>query len=320
MRAYRKGSASDRSAPNGFATEACATKIAVRRASGKEGGRLVAISAIQGGQGQARPFLKWAGGKGRLLEQYWPYLPDRIHTYYEPFLGGGAVFFALRDRCQAAVLADINEELVNVYRCVQRHVEPLITRLEEHRQNHSNSYYYVVRSQFALPQPVDRAARLLYLNKTCYNGLYRENSRGQFNVPMGRYKNPKICDPQLLYAASDSLQLARIEQAPFDFVLDCAIAPTDFVYFDPPYHPISATSHFTRYNRYGFTAADQRRLRDVFTALAQRGINVMLSNSDCPFIRELYSQFRLHPIQASRAINSKASRRGRISELLITSY
>lgn len=267
-----------------------------------------------------RPFLKWAGGKGRLLEQYQAYFPKAFDTYYEPFLGGGAVFFHLNGAFRTAVLADINPELVNVYQCVRSRVEEVITLLQEHKRQHSETYYYALRSQSTLSCPVERAARLLYLNKTCYNGLYRENSKGQFNVPIGRYKNPAICDVHLLRAAADGLQAAHIRQESFEFVLQRATSRRDFVYFDPPYYPISATSSFTGYNRYGFTAADQVRLQEVFTTLARRGVQVMLSNSDCPFIRELYEGFPTHTIYAARAINSRASSRGKITELLITSY
>lgn len=267
-----------------------------------------------------RPFLKWAGGKGRLLEQYAPYFPPGFSAYYEPFLGGGAVFFSLVGTFRSAFLADINPELVNVYQCVRDRVEPVIGLLQIHRHQHSPTYYYFMRAQTHLTSPVERAARLLYLNKTCYNGLYRENSKGYFNVPMGRYKNPRICDPELLRDASRVLQRATIRQASFDAVLEYACDRRDFVYFDPPYYPISSTSNFTGYNRYGFTAADQIRLQQVFVALAKQGVKVMLSNSDCSFIRELYAEFPMHTIQASRAINSKAGRRGKITELLITSY
>lgn len=267
-----------------------------------------------------RPFLKWAGGKSRLLAQYQAYFPSHFVSYYEPFLGGGAVFFHLLPRLRSAMLADINPELVNVYQCVRDYPEAVIAFLQGHRDRHSRAYYYALRSQRHLSCPIERAARLLYLNKTCYNGLYRENSKGHFNVPMGRYKNPAICDMELLTAASQSLQVADIYQAPFDQILRWATGESDFVYLDPPYHPISTTSNFTGYNRYGFTATDQRRLQEVFVTLAQRGVKVMLSNSNCGFIQELYQGYPQHLIQASRAINSNAQRRGRISELLITSY
>jgi len=267
-----------------------------------------------------RPFLKWAGGKGRLLGQYEPFLPVTCKTYFEPFLGGGAVFFYMATRFERAVLADINPQLVNVYRCVKEQVDEVVELLKWHQQHHGQEYYYNLRRQHHLNTPVERAARLIYLNKTCYNGLYRENSQGQFNVPMGKYKNPAICDPALLKTASAILQRADIAELPFEMILDWPLSRQDFVYFDPPYHPISITSSFTRYNRYGFTASDQERLAHVFRELAQRGIPVMLSNSDCDLVRKLYTGFPIHPIQAARAINSKAGRRGKIQELLITSY
>lgn len=264
-----------------------------------------------------RPFLKWAGGKSRLIPQYTPYFPKRYSTYYEPFLGGGAIFFHLLPT--RSLLVDINAELVNVYRCVRDHVDGLIERLRVHRDRHCSEYYYHLRSRHH-GSAIERAARLIYLNKTCFNGLYRENSKGQFNVPMGRYKNPGIFDPELLRAVSYALQRTQIEVAPFDLVLDYAQGPRDFVYFDPPYFPLSATSSFTAYSRHTFKQEDQIHLRDTFVELAQRGVKVMLSNSDCPFIHELYQGFNIHTIWAARAINSKASRRGKITELLITSY
>jgi DNA adenine methylase len=268
-----------------------------------------------------RPFLKWAGGKSQLISQYVPYFPQNFATYYEPFLGGGAVFFYLFSKSTKkfpAVLTDINPELVNVYCCVRDRVEELIELLAQHQNNHSQEYYYQMRSQLT-GTPVEMAARLIYLNKTCFNGLYRENSKGEFNVPMGKYKNPTICNAELLRVVSASLQSVEMEIRPFDTVLDFATAE-DFVYFDPPYHPLSNTSNFTGYSRYSFNQQDQIRLRNTFVELAGRGVKVMLSNSDCPFIRELYKNFQIHEILAARAINSKAEKRGKINELLVTSY
>lgn len=267
-----------------------------------------------------RPFLKWAGGKGRLLSQYEPFLPTAIDTYYEPFLGGGAMFFHLVGRARRAVLWDINPELVNVYCCVRDRVETLIRHLWDHQRRHNPDYYYQVRQRQNLRSPVERAARLIYLNKTCYNGLYRENSQGHFNVPVGNYKNPTICDPSLLRAASAALQTAEIKTFSFEKLMERSLSPGDFVYFDPPYHPLSSTSSFTGYSRYGFTGADQERLATVFRTLASQGQRVMLSNSDCEFIRELYQGLTMHPILAARAINSRAGRRGKIGELLITPF
>lgn len=262
-----------------------------------------------------RPFLKWAGGKGKLIEQYSPYFPKQYRTYYEPFLGGGAIFFHLRP--SHAVLMDINPELVNVYCCIRDSVDAVIALLMCHQQHHSRDYYYHLRSTH-LDDPIERAARLIYLNKTCFNGLYRENSKGEFNVPMGSYKKPAICCPELLHAASKALRTTEIYKQPFDAILEFAKSADDFVYFDPPYHPISATSNFTGYNRYAFNADDQRRLRDIVVLLAQRNVQVLVSNSDCAFIRDLYRGFTVYTMSASRAINSKGDRRGKISELLIT--
>lgn len=264
-----------------------------------------------------RPFLKWVGGKGQLISQYEPLFPAASLTYYEPFLGGGAIFFRLLPH--QAVLTDINLELVNVYCIVRDKVEAVIQQLEIHQRRHSPEYYYDMRSNPG-KTPVEKAARLIYLNKTCYNGLYRENSKGQFNVPMGRYKAPRICHPELLRSVSQALKNAQIEVKPFDAVLTMAQTQQDFVYFDPPYQPISLTSRFTEYNRYAFGEADQIRLRDTFVQLAERGVNVMLSNSDCPFIRELYQGFKIHTILAARSINSNAEKRGKITEVLVTSY
>jgi DNA adenine methylase len=264
-----------------------------------------------------RPFLKWAGGKSRLIAQYQPYLPTQIQTYYEPFLGGGALFFYLQP--QRAILSDINPELVNVYSCVRNSVEDVIAKLDHHAAHHSHAYYYQIRSNQP-NQPIDRAARLIYLNKTCFNGLYRVNSQGQFNVPMGRYKNPKICDPDLLRAASVALQNATIIEQPFAQILNTFPSPQDFVYFDPPYHPLSETSNFTGYSRSSFAEADQIQLRDTFATLSAQGIKVALSNSDSPFIRELYQDFQIHTITALRSINSQPTKRGKINEVFVISY
>ncbi|MEL6816278.1 MAG: DNA adenine methylase, partial [Cyanobacteria bacterium J06598_3] len=247
----------------------------------------------------ARPFIKWAGGKSRLIEQYKPFLPTDFDRYHEPFLGGGALFFHLAPQLAAAgkkaYLSDLNPELVNVYQCVRDRLEALITQLANHQQQHSEDHYYAVRKQLET-KPVQRAARFIYLNKTCYNGLYRENSKGLFNVPIGRYKNPKICAPELLRPASAALQIAEIEERPFSSVLDYATGDRDFVYFDPPYHPLSATSKFTAYSRYRFAEEEQTKLRDLITHLASKQVRVLASNSDCPFIRELYSSFQVETI------------------------
>lgn len=268
----------------------------------------------------ARPFLKWAGGKSKLISQYIPYFPAKFDNYYEPFLGGGAVFFYLVSGSKNfhSILTDINPELINAYCCVRDKVEELILLLAEHQTRHNKDYYYQMRKQ-NIGIPIEKAARLIYLNKTCFNGLYRENSKGEFNVPIGKYKNPTICNSDGLRKVSQALQKALIEVRPFGAVLDYAKAQ-DFVYFDPPYYPLSNTSNFTAYSSYSFTENDQIRLRDTFAKLARREVKVMLSNSDCPFIRELYKEYNIHEISAARAINSNAKKRGKITEVLITSY
>ncbi|MCM0590486.1 MAG: DNA adenine methylase [Gloeotrichia echinulata GP01] len=264
-----------------------------------------------------RPFLKWAGGKSRLIQQYIPYLPKNYKTYYEPFLGGGAVFFYLQP--PTAILTDINAELITTYCCVRDQVEELICLLKEHKSRHNRDYYYDVRANPGRTD-LEQAARLIYLNKTCFNGLYRVNSQGQFNVPLGRYENPNICHEDLLRSASVALANAKIKHANFVDVLNHGTSSDDFVYFDPPYYPVSQTSNFTRYSSYCFDEMQQVQLRDVFVKLAERGVKVMLSNSDCQFIRELYGGFNIHIILAARAINSNAKKRGKITEVLVTSY
>ena len=267
---------------------------------------------------RAKPFLKWAGGKGQLLAQYAAHFPQTYATYYEPFCGGGAVFFHLAPA--QAVISDINPELVNVYICVRDAVDDLIAALTAHAAQHSATYFYAIRAQ----QPsalsaLDRAARLIYLNRTCFNGLYRENSRGQFNVPLGRYANPTICNAANLRAASITLRGTTILRGSFDHVLDHA-QPGDLVYFDPPYFPLSATSSFTTYSRDGFGIVEQERLCAVFAALARRGVRALISNSDCAYTRTLYTDFRCETISAGRAINTRAERRGKITELLVMNW
>jgi len=264
-----------------------------------------------------KPFLKWAGGKQRLIPQYAPYFPqrDRINRYYEPFIGSAALFFHLRPA--PATLADRNPKLIELFRQVQQNVEGVIAALQGHKNE--EGYYYAVRGQDpAVLPPVARAARLIFLNKTCYNGLFRENSKGKFNVPFGRYKNPKICDADRLRAASAALQGVQLAAADFAEVVSTAVAD-DFIYLDPPYAPLNATSSFTSYNKHGFDADDQRRLADTIAELTDRGCWVMLSNSSAPLIYDLYprERYQLIPIQARRNINSKANQRGPVKELLI---
>ncbi|MBN4004416.1 DNA adenine methylase [Nostoc sp. LPT] len=266
-----------------------------------------------------RPFLKWAGGKSRLIQQYIPYFPKSYKNYYEPFLGGGAVFFYLQP--SAAILTDINAELINAYCCVRNRLEELIYLLKEHKSRHGKDYYYSVRNNSS-GTDIEKAARLIYLNKTCFNGLYRVNSQGKFNVPLGRYDNPNICAEVLLKAASEALSHAEIKQADFTEVLNHATSSDDFVFFDPPYHPISDTSYFTAYSQNCFSKKDQELLRDACAELASRGVKVMVCNSDSEFIRKIYTDinFETYKIKAARSINSNIKNRGMVDELLITSF
>ena len=269
---------------------------------------------------QAAPFLKWAGGKKSLLPQYEPFLPAAgdINHYYEPFIGSAALYFHLQPA--NATLSDINSKLIEVYQSVQKRVTRVIAALKQHKNE--EAYYYHVRG--LNPNELTsaaRAARIIFLNKTCYNGLYRENSKGEFNVPFGRYKNPKICDEPRLRQASHALQGVRLRTIDFARAVRQAEAG-DFVYLDPPYAPLSATSSFTSYSRHGFDVADQQRLADLFRTLTDRGCRAMVSNSSAPLIYDLYDdpRYRIVDIQARRAINSKADKRGPVKELLILNY
>lgn len=269
---------------------------------------------------KTRPFLKWAGGKSQLLDQYSPFFPrgDRIRRYFEPFLGSAAVYFHLQP--DNACLADVNEKLVEIYQVVQQDVEDLIQLLRNYRN--VEEHFYQVRAQNPSSlNKTERAARLIYLNKTCYNGLYRENRKGEFNVPFGRYKNPRICDETRLRTAARALQGVDFQVDDFEQVVAPA-GPGDFIYFDPPYAPLNATSNFTGYDRRGFSTDDQRRLAETYHRLSSGGCNVMLSNSSAPLVLDLYSGrgYRLLEIEARRSINSKADGRGPVTELLILNY
>lgn len=266
---------------------------------------------------RARPVLKWAGGKGQLLPALLARLPESFAAYHEPFVGGGALFFALasQGRIGPAFLSDANPSLIDVYLGLQTDVEAVIAVLRQHV--YDREHYYAVRAQapadLSLPE---RAARIIYLNKTCYNGLYRENRAGQFNVPFGRYVNPTICDEPNLRAAAAVLRGVDIACRPFTTVLDAA-RPGDLVYFDPPYDPLSPTANFTGYDRRGFGPDDQRRLRDVFAELGQRGVSAVLSNSDTPFVRELYAGLAMEQVFVARAVNSRANGRGKVAEVIV---
>ena len=273
----------------------------------------------------AKPFLKWVGGKQQLLAQFEAYFPSRFERYVEPFVGGGAVFFYLWNSNrlpEKRLLGDHNEELVNVYRVVRDDVATLITLLGVHQQQHNKDYYYQIRQldrQDIQLTAVERAARTIYLNKTCYNGLYRVNRKKQFNVPVGRYKNPGILQQDTLEVASVALQNVAIEMQDFREIVSFA-EPGDFFYFDPPYDPVSKTASFTSYTAGNFSDADQQALAETFKKLTERGCLCMLSNSYTPFTLELYQDFRIEIVQARRAVNSDAKRRGNVSEIIVLNY
>lgn len=267
-----------------------------------------------------RPILKWVGGKTQLLEQLKPLMPRTFRRYFEPFVGGAAVFFDLRSERadMPAFLSDVNAELVNLYSAVRDDVESVIRALGAHV--YESDHYYAVRSwKPGDLAPAERAARTIYLNKTGYNGLYRVNRSGQFNVPFGRFTRPVFCDPPNLRACARALRGVSIEHGDFSGVLRSA-KKGDFVYFDPPYVPVSATSDFTAYVPGGFGETEQRMLAKVFSKLASRGVHVMLSNSETPLVRELYAEFDIQVVYASRSVNSNAARRGKLREVVVRSF
>jgi DNA adenine methylase len=268
------------------------------------------------------PIVKWVGGKTGLLGQLVPLLPKGVELmrHVEPFVGGGAMFFRLRP--ERALLCDINESLIASYETIRDHVEEVVPFLNRLARRHSEQNYYAVRSRYNSATNcslVERTAMFIYLNKTCFNGLHRVNQKGEFNVPAGRYNNPRIFDIDALRAASRQLLSAELRKQSFEGLLATA-KPGDFVYFDPPYEPVSSTANFTSYTRNGFSQEDQIRLRDVFVELDRRKCHLMLSNSDVPFIRNLYKAFRVDKVAALRAINCDGRNRGRVSELVVRNY
>ncbi|MDR0589691.1 MAG: DNA adenine methylase [Spirochaetaceae bacterium] len=275
-----------------------------------------------------KPYLKWAGGKRQLLDEIIKNLPSGIknYTYYEPFVGAGAVFFALRPL--RGVINDVNAQLMTTYRVIKEDVEALIALLKEHEKNNTREYFYFVRNWdrdgpgFTRLPEVETAGRLIFLNKTCFNGLYRVNARGLFNVPRGKYKNPRICEENLLRGISVYLKNNDITILQGDFAAALENAgDRALVYFDPPYHSPDKLN-FTGYQAPGFGEEEQIRLRDCFFALTKQGAKCLLSNADTEFIRKLYTNpaCEIIPLQAKRSINSDASRRGLIGEVLIKNW
>ena len=274
---------------------------------------------------EAQPFLKWAGGKSQLLAQFDPFFPESIASYCEPFVGGGAVFFHLKARFPQmdVCLYDNNAELINCYQVVRDQVKGLMQLLDEHLkafQTAGERYFYLVRSRHDLTDPLERAARMIFLNKTCYNGLWRVNARGEFNVPIGSYKPEKVSlyDKSNLLAASRELRRAQIAVQDFRHTLRAATRG-QFVYVDPPYVPLSPTSNFTSYTKEDFGKPEQEELAALFADAARRGVCLMLSNSDTPLVSKLYGEFTIKTVSARRALNSDGAKRGRVSEIIVLS-
>lgn len=268
---------------------------------------------------KSKPFIKWAGGKTKLLPELAKRLPTSFNAYFEPFLGGGALFFNLQP--EQAFLSDQNYELILTYQTVRDSVQTLIKNLKQHKNE--SDYFYDVRGMdrhesFVRLNDINRASRFIYLNKTCFNGLYRVNSKGEFNTPFGKYTNPAICDVGTLTGCSNTLENTTLLSRHYLTIENDVIAG-DFVYFDPPYQPTDA-GNFTSYTCDGFEGHDQVSLRDLCVRLSKKGVKFMLSNSDCPFITDLYQGFNIERVQAGRSINSNGQGRGRVSELIIRNY
>ena len=271
------------------------------------------------------PVLKWVGGKRQLLNDIIPMIPKNCSTYVEPFIGGGAVLFELQPK--KAIINDFNSELINVYTVIRDYPEELIKELQFHKENNTSEYFYTVREYdrkpdfFSKMTSVQKAARVIYLNKTCYNGLYRVNSAGQFNSPYGKYKNPNIVNETVIRAMSKYCNENNIviKNGDFKDALK-GLRRGAFVYLDPPYMPISSSSSFTGYTENGFNENKQRELKKLCDKLDEKGIKFLQSNSDCEFIRDLYSGYKIKTIKAKRAINSKGNSRGEINEVLIYNY
>ncbi len=270
------------------------------------------------------PFLKWVGGKRQIMPSIVELLPKNIgvYNYVEPFIGGGAVLFNLQPK--NAVINDFNSELINVYKVIKNNLNELITDLKKHVNN--SDYFYELRSldrtdDFKNLTPVQRASRIIYLNKTCFNGLYRVNNAGEFNAPFGRYKNPNIVNEPTLKAVSKFLNLNNISINSGDY--SDILKQTDeksFVYLDPPYHPISENSNFTGYIQGGWDMYDQIELRKACDDLHKKGVKFLLSNSSADFIKDEYKEYHIVTVKANRAINSDGANRGEVDELLIRNY
>lgn len=266
------------------------------------------------------PIVKWVGGKRQLIFELIKNMPKSYNRYFEPFIGGGALFFELQpDR---AYISDMNEELINLYSIVRDNVYELIEDLSRHEV--SKEYFLKIRNidrteKYAELSDIERASRFIYLNRTCFNGMYRVNSKGEFNVPFGHYKNPRIIDENNLLNCSELLKKTEIKCADFSEILT-KVKKGDLVYFDPPYVPLNETSSFTSYTKDGFDINMQFKLRDVCDELDNKGVKFMLSNSDTKLANELYANYEIKKVFASRQINANADGRGKITEVLVRNY
>ena len=266
------------------------------------------------------PIVKWVGGKRQLMFELLENIPKSYNRYFEPFIGGGALFFELKPN--NAYISDMNEELINLYQVVRDNVEELITDLQKH--DISKEYFMQIRNidrtkEYQNLSDVKKASRFIYLNRTCFNGMYRVNSKGEFNVPFGNYKNPRIIDENNLINCSNLLQKTEIKNADFSKILNY-IQKGDFVYFDPPYVPLNETSSFTSYTKDGFDIDMQFKLRDICDELDSMGVKFMLSNSDTKLVNELYANYEIKKVFASRQINANPNGRGKITEVLVKNY
>lgn len=287
------------------------------RVTASRGARRVSLPIAQPALVPASPIIKWVGGKTKLLSELTSRMPPKLGRYYEPFAGGLALFF--RTAPERAVISDANADLIALYTAVATDVNAVIRRLQRHREEHDERHYYAMREkwnqQHASMSNADRAAMFIYLNKTCFNGLWRVNRAGDFNVPIGRYTDPPICVPETLRAAHALLARAELRQGDYRAAVEDA-EKGDFVYFDPPYDPVTPTANFTSYSADGFGPDDQRALAETARALVARGVRVMLSNSDTPFIRSIYKGFKIATVKCPRAINSNAAKRGDVDEVI----
>lgn len=268
------------------------------------------------------PFLKWVGGKRQLMPEIVRHLPKNIKTYIEPFIGGGAVLFHLQP--EKAIISDFNSELINVYRVVKNNLEELIIDLQKHENK--SDYFYEIRNidrtdEFKKMTDVEKASRVIYLNKTCFNGLYRVNNSGEFNSPFGRYKNPNIVNEPTLRAVSYYLNEHDVKLCNIDYEEVARVADkSSFIYLDPPYHPVSESSNFTGYVQGGWDVNDQIRLKETCDDLNKRGIKFLQSNSSTNLIREQYKDYIICTVRANRFVNSDGGKRGEVEELLIKNY